>query len=326
MEIYDCGRTKSVSLPISVIILTYNDEKLIEDCLKSVYGWTESVFIVDSFSTDSTLEVVKKYASNIYQNRFENYSTQRNWALETLPINAEWVLNLDSDHRVSTELRNEIFKVFSQGIDENVKGFLISRKTIFMCRWIKYGGHYPVYQANLFRKGYGFCEQRLYDQHFVVKGKVKSLNNSVIDITTDSLNKFIEKHNRWTTLEAIELLNSSHKDKKLRVKPHFWGNLLERKRFSKTIYYKLPLLFRAFFYSIYRYFFRLGFLDGKEGLIYHFLQGFWFRFLVDSKIYEIQKKATAENRNVNDVIYEMYGIEVGNGEKEEGKRLEIYRD
>jgi len=307
MEIYDdCCQKAMKKLPISVIILTYNEELNIEDCLKSVYGWVEDIFIVDSFSTDRTLEIARKYTDKIYQHPFENYAKQRNWAIQNLPIKTDWILNLDADHRVEENLRDELIDLFSNPINESIKGFLITRKTIFMGRWIRYGGHYPVYHAVLFRKNFGKCEERLYDQHFLVKGDLIKLRGAIVDIISDSLTKFVERHNKWATLEAIEQLLGSGGE----IEANIRGNPIERRRAMRNFYNRMPLFFRAFAYFIYRYFFRFGFLDGKEGLIFHFLQGFWYRFLVDAKIYEIEKKARKEGKKITEVIYELYGIKI----------------
>jgi glycosyltransferase involved in cell wall biosynthesis len=274
-----------MKLPITVIILTYNEEKNIEECLKSIHGFFEEIFIVDSFSTDKTIEIAKKYTDKIYQHEFENYSSQRNWALNNLPIRTEWVLNLDADHRVTKELIDELKEIFSKGLEKNFNGFLISRKTIFMGKWIKYGGHYPVYHAILFRKNSGRCEKRLYDQHFVVNGKLRKLKGDVIDIVADSIDKFISKHIKWAYLEAKEQMIKREKD----IKPSLFGNPIQKRRFFREIYNKFPLFIRPFLYFIYRYFLRFGFLDGIEGLIFHFLHALWYRFIVDVKIYELKK-------------------------------------
>lgn len=278
-----------MTLPVSVIILTYNEEKNIEACLESLQGWVDEIFVVDSDSSDNTLEIAKKYTDKIFENPFDNYSQQRNWALGNLPLKTEWVMNIDADHRITPELRDEMIGLFEKGIDIEIKGFLASRRTIFMGRWIRHGGHYPVYHAFLFRKGYGSCEEKLYDQHFIVEGKTKTLSDDIIDIISDSLDKFIERHNRWATLEAMQINSlDGNSGKVISANPS--GHEIEKRRHLREKYYSYPLFFRVFFYYIYRYFLKLGFLDGREGLIFHFLQGFWFRFLVDAKIYEIREK------------------------------------
>ena len=158
-----------------------------------------------------------------------------------------------------------------------------------MNKWIKYGGHYPAYHSPLFRINHGYCEEKLYDQHFVVKGNIIKLNSSIIDIITDSLSNFISRHNRWSNLEAEEITKIILNENNI-IKSQLFGNPIQRKRYYKNIYYKFPIFVRSFLYLFYRYFIRFGFLDGKEGLIFHFLQGFWFRFLIDAKIYELKKR------------------------------------
>jgi glycosyltransferase involved in cell wall biosynthesis len=289
MEIYDCSGTKNMKLPISVIILTYNEEKNIEDCLRSVYGWVDEIFIVDSFSTDETLDTASKYTDKVYQHPFENYAAQRNWAQDNLFIKNEWVFHLDADERATPELFEELKRVFSASL-ESINGFLTSRRTVFMGKWIKHGGHYPAYHLRIFKKKSGRCEDRLYDQHFYVNGEVKTLKGDIIDTITSDLGSWIVRHNKWATQEALEFMNRdkdySAGNKGYVIKGDRKGNPVEQRRWLRERYYRLPLFIRPFLYFLYRYFFRFGFLDGKEGLIFHFLQGFWYRFLVDAFIYE----------------------------------------
>ena len=200
---------------------------------------------------------------------------------------------MDADHRMTPELANEIQQLFSQNIPLATNGFLISRRTIFLGKWMKYGGHYPVYHAILFRKGFGHCEDKLYDQHFVVEGQCETFKSDMIDTLTDSLFSFTERHNRWSTLEAEDqFYKYSTENKKDLVQAKAMGNAQQRRRYAKSMYEKFPLFVRPFIYFFIRYFIKLGFLDGKKGLVFHFLQGFWFRFLIDAKIYEMRKRNT----------------------------------
>lgn len=275
-----------MKLPLSVIILTYNEEKNIERCLNSVHGWVNEIFIVDSFSTDRTLEIAKKYTDKIYQHEFINYSEQRNWAQKNLPVKNEWIFHLDADEWVSDELKEELFEIFKKNEFQKYDGFMISRKTIFYGRWIKHGGHFPRYHLRIFKKNKGRCEKREYDQHFIVEGKIKVLRGSIINDLTQEISEFVKKHLRWAEFEAKSMLKSETGE----IKPSLKGNPIERMRwFRKNIYGRLPLFVRPFLYFFYRYFIKLGFLDGIEGLIFHFLQGFWYRFMVDVKIWEMKK-------------------------------------
>ncbi len=270
-------------LPISVVVLTYNEEKNIENCLKSVADWVEDIFVVDSYSEDKTIEIASKYTSHVVQRSFVNYSEQRNWSLENLPIQTEWIFNLDADHRVTDRLRDDLIKLFISGKQKSICGVLVSRKVFFMNRWIKHGGIYPTYHAPLFKKGYGYCEKKLYDQHFIVRGAIELLDGDIIDIVSDSLERFTERHNKWSSLEASYQLN--------RVDREFsFDDERKKRRILRNAYFNAPLFLRVFVYFVYRYIFRFGFLDGKEGLIFHFLQCFWYRLLVDAKIYEYRHR------------------------------------
>ena len=284
-----------MKIPITVIILTFNEEKNITDCLNSIYGLVDEIIIIDSYSTDKTIEIVKEYDLQYHQHPFLNYSAQRNWAFDNVPIKHNWILNIDADHRLTEELASELKLLFEDDIDLSINGFLASRKTIFMGKWIKYGGHYPTYHAILFRKGYGYCEERLYDQHFKVEGIVKKLKGDVIDLITESLTSFTLRHNKWSDLEALEQFSGTLNNNSKLIKGSLNGNPIQKRRFFKNIYDNFPLFVRPLVYFFVRYFLRLGFLDGKRGLIFHFLQCFWFRFLIDAKLYELKKNASEKH-------------------------------
>lgn len=282
-------------LPITAIVLTFNEQKNIFDCLLSLQNLTDDIVIVDSGSSDKTLEIAKDFDVKIYIHPFENYSKQRNWALNNVQLNNEWIINVDADHRIMDEMVRELQEHFNKGIPNDINGFLASRRTMFLNKWIKYGGHFPVYHGMIFRRGFGQCEAKEYDQHFLIEGKTLVLESNMIDIITDSITNFTARHNNWATLEAqdaLQLLNNINYIKV--VKPNRKGNLMEQRRYQRLKYYSYPLFTRSFIYFIYRFFYKKGFLDGKEGLVFHILQGFWFRFLVDAKIYELKNAKRAE--------------------------------
>lgn len=276
-------------LPITAIILTYNEEKNIKDCLDSIYGFVDEIYVVDSYSTDGTLDIVKAYHDvKVVHHAFENYSKQRNWAFENLAIRNDFIFNMDADHRAMPQLIDELKLTFRKGIPADINGFMASRRTMFMGKWIKKGGHYPVYHAIIFRKGNGMCEVKNYDQHFIIHGEAMVLQSNVIDIITESITTFTSRHNTWATLEAEEAYSYQKGLETGRVKALKDGNPMEIRRYQRMKYYSYPIFLRVFLYFGYRYFLKGGFLEGKEGLIFHFLQGFWFRFLVDAKIYELK--------------------------------------
>lgn len=281
-------------LPISVIILAYNEEKNMEDCLKSVYTWTDEIFVVDSGSTDKTLEIAKEFTDKIYQHAFENFAQQRNWAQDNLPIKNEWVFHLDADEMISQEMAAELQKIFSTDI--NADGFMAPRRTVFRGRWIKHGGHYPVYHLRLFRKNKGRSEQRLYDQNYIVTGEVLGIGGDIINVINPDLDLWKERHKKWANLEAREILFNKDRIMNIRLR----GNPIEMRNWLRyKIYYRMPLFVRPFIYFFYRYILKGGFLDGRQGLIFHFWQGFWYRFLVDLKIYKLRKYGNLKNKCVS---------------------------
>lgn len=272
-------------MPLSVIVLTYNEESNLPACLESVRPLGVRVFVVDSGSTDRTIEIARGHGAVVAEHQFENYAAQRNWAQNRLPWPSEWVLHLDADERLTPELVREIQDVLKSP-PEDVDGFLAKRKTVFMGRWIRHGGHYPVYHLRLFRRAKGRCENRLYDQHFLVNGATRFLEQDFIDVVASGLRTWTLRHARWAEQEAIEMRAASH-EQEGQVKANLFGGPIARRRWLRNcLYSRCPLFVRPLAYWLYRYVFRLGFLDGKEGLVFHFLQGFWFRFLVDSIVFE----------------------------------------
>ena len=275
--------------PLSVVILTYNEEVNLPDSLESLKGLDCEIFVVDSGSTDRTVQIAQAAGAKAVDHPFHNYADQRNWAQRNLPIRSDWVLHLDADERLTPDLVEEINHAVSHPPD-GVDGFLLRKRTIFMGRWIKHGGHYPSYHLRLFRRDKGYCEDRLYDQHFLVEGGVQTLKQDYLDVLTPDLSTWTVRHVRWAGLEATQMMNDHKREN--RVRPSLSGNPIERRRWwRESLYARFPLFARAFLYWIYRYFIRLGFLDCKEGLIFHFLQGCWYRFLVDAKLYELRRKS-----------------------------------
>ena len=271
---------------LTIVFLSFNEEKNLPEAIESVKGISADLFAVDSFSTDSTLEILIEAKIPFVQHEFINYAAQRNWAQSQ--IKTPWVLHIDADERLTPEFRYWFEHSFPK-LSEQYDGFLFSRRTVFMNRWIRHGGHYPNFHLRLFKKNAVKCEEKAYDQHFVdiVNGKYLTVKNAdIINIVSESLTAFTAQHNKWATSEATEIVLSQTQSTEL-VQPKFFGTPIERRRWLKSnVFMKTPLFLRPLAYFLYRYFFRLGFLDGKPGLIFHLLQGFWFRFLVDAKVYE----------------------------------------
>ena len=275
-------------LPVCVIVLTLNEESNIADCLESV-SWARQVFVVDSGSTDRTIEIARQFTSNIVEHPFENYSKQRNWAIANLDVSEDWMFQIDADERVSPQLEKKLRAFFAGDEYTEVQGVLVRRRVEFLGRPIVHGGIYPTYHCRLFRKGVGYCEDRDYDQHFKVDGKTVQDAADLVEITASSLSEWTARHNRWARMEAQHLAidNQTHRANSRQVQPSRWANSIERRRWLRaSLYERSPIVLRAFLYFFVRYFLRLGFLDGVPGLIYHVLHGFWFRFDTDSLLYE----------------------------------------
>jgi glycosyltransferase involved in cell wall biosynthesis len=276
----------TTKLPLSVVILSFNDETLIRPALLSVADWVDEVFVVDSGSTDRTVDIARQFTEKIVVHPFENYAAQRNWAQQALPITHYWVFHIDADERVTPELRAALEQFFASD-QAYVAGILVARRTVFMGRWIRHGGHYPVYHMRIFRRHKGYCEDRLYDQHFVVDGPVIKVKGDLIDTIGVNLDGWMNRHLRWANLEMQQQLAAQRDDTDAQVLPSLNGSPIQKRRWLRAnLYNRQRLFWRVFAYFGYRYIIRLGFLDGTQGLIFHWLQGFWFRFYIDAKIWE----------------------------------------
>lgn len=274
-----------MKISVSVVILTYNEERNISQALNSVCGWAQ-VFILDSLSKDRTIEIAKRFDCVVFEHPFENYAKQRNFALDHLPIQTEWVLFLDADEWLPADIKEEISNLIHGNPEEN--GFYIKWRFIWMGKWIKHG-YYPTWILRLFRYKKARCENRGVNEHLVVDGKIGYLKCDFIHEDHKDVTEWISKHNRYATMEAMEL-NKMNEDAKY-IDSRFWGTQTQRKRWLRyRIFNNLPPLLRPFLYFFYRYIVRGGFLDGKDGFIYHFLQGLWWYLLIDIKYLELKKK------------------------------------
>jgi glycosyltransferase involved in cell wall biosynthesis len=267
---------------ISVIILSFNSERTIAETIRSAAQVSDDIHVVDSFSTDRTLQILTELQAHTVQHEFDNYGAQRNWAIANLPLKYDWELHLDADERLDEVLIKKL-QDLKDNFPPNIHGYFIPRLVHFMGRPIRYGGMFPIWHLRLFRHGWGRCEDRHYDQHFYVDGPTARLNGIMIDDICMSLSDWVNRHNRWSDAEIREFCQG---DMAGRIEGKLGGTPVQQKRYFRDIYNRLPLFVRPFVLFIYRYFFRLGFLSGIEGLIFFILQTFWFRFLIDAKLYE----------------------------------------
>jgi glycosyltransferase involved in cell wall biosynthesis len=265
----------------TVILLSFNSEDTLGATLLSAQRVSDEIFVVDSFSTDGTVKIARTSGATVVEHAFEHYGAQRNWAIDNLPISRPWQLHLDADEWMDDEL---VAAILALPEEPEHAGYFLPRYLRFLGRVLRHGGMSPTWHLRLFRSGVGRCEDRKYDQHFLLlSGSSGKLHGAMIDDIRMPLTEWTARHNRWADGEVAEL--DSHETSG-RLKPDARGNPAERKRYLRQKYNRMPLFVRPFALFLYRYFFRLGFLDGTEGLIFWVLQTFWFRFLVDAKIWE----------------------------------------
>lgn len=272
---------------VAVIILTLNEQRNLPGALDSVRGWADGIYVLDSYSDDATVSVAEDYGCHVEQREFTTYSDQRDYALDNLPVDADWALFLDADERVSDELKRSIFQQISG--EPDVDGYLIKRKFLWMGTWIKHG-YYPIWLLRLVRPEKAHYPEQLIDEHPEVEGDVGRLEGDLIHDDQRGVGHWIDKHNEYARLEAKKLLQSeAERDRKDKIS-HSDLYLQFKQWLEDNVWYKLPLFTRPFALFTYRYILRGGFLDGKEALSYHFLHSLWYRFLVDLKYREMKKE------------------------------------
>ena len=270
----------------AVILLSFNSEETLGATIKSALEVSDAVYVVDSYSQDGTVALATSLGATVVQHPFEHYGAQRNWAIDNLPILEPWQLHLDADECMDSEL---VAAIRALPDETEHSGYFIARYFRFLGRMFRHGGMSPTWHLRLFRTGVGRCEDRRYDQHFLVmSGTTGRLAGAMVDDIRMSLTEWTTRHNRWADGEVAEI-DTQITGGRLHPNPH--GNPAERKRFLRERYNRMPLFVRPFALFIYRYIFRLGVLDGTEGLIFWVLQTFWFRFLVDAKLWEKRRAA-----------------------------------
>ena len=268
----------------TVIILTKNEETDIERCIRSVEGWVKRIVIVDSGSTDRTVEIAERLGVEIVRHEpFVDYGRQFNWAIDNLRIKTTWVFRLDADEVITLELRKELEKELEHHATDDVSGFMMRYKVEFMGKYLMHGGFYPFQKITIFKYGKGRFEERAMGEHIVLsEGRCVYLKNDAIHHTLKTLDLYINKHNWYATREVQDYFDvrSGRENALLDGQPE------KAKKLRDGLYYRLPMFLRAKLFFWYRYYLRLGFLDGTPGYIFAFMQAYWYRTLVDAKIYE----------------------------------------
>lgn len=297
-------------LDLSVIILTYNEEIHIRRCLENVCKIAQNIYVIDSYSTDKTIEIAKEFPNvTILQHEWpNNHGIQFNWGLEHANISSKWILRLDADEYLSDELKIRLENEL-ESLSEDIAAIEMRRKLVFMGRTIK-GGSGKNYFTRIFRYGKGKSETKRMDEHIVVSGgQTVRWDEIFFDDNLNDLAWWTNKHNGYSIREAADLLDAEYHLSDS-ISDGFLGNDAASARQKKSIYSKMPLFFRSFAYFIYRYFVRGGFLEGKEGFIWCFLQGWWYRTLVDAKIFEIKKKSGGSPEAIKQILAIEYGIKL----------------
>lgn len=263
--------------PVSVLILTYNEELNLPDCLASATELSDDVHVVDSFSTDQTVEIAEHRGTHVVQHAFAYPAQQKNWALDNLPFKYEWLLVLDADERVPEYLRAEIADVV-RADGHGKDGFWMRYRLMFYGKWIRHCGWYPTWILRLVRRGKVQWEDRPVDEHAVVAGDVGRLRHDIIHESLRDMDFWIAKHNVYSSHNA-RIYSSSGGAPADGITASWLGNQAERKRFIKQhIWPHLPG--RAFFFFLYMYFFRLGFLDGRHGFHFCVMHAIFQQFVV----------------------------------------------
>lgn len=296
---------------LAVVILTFNEEIHIARCLDNVQSVAKEIFIIDSFSTDRTLEIASTYPNvTILQNKWENnYAKQFNWGLEHAPITASWVMRLDADEYLTPELV-EAMRCRLPQLPADVTGIQLPLRRVFLGRTIRRGMP-KVLLLRIFRRGVGRSEVRLMDEHIQLsEGHSEVWQEEFADDNLNDLSWWTQKHVGYAIREAVDLLDieynltgvgASDEDKQI-------GAQAQSKRMKKHKYATLPLFWRSTAYFLYRYVARLGFLEGKEGFLWHFLQGWWYRTLVDAKVLEIKRATGGDPDRIRHHLQSHYHI------------------
>lgn len=281
-------------LPVSVLIPAKNEEANLPACLESV-ARADQVFVVDSQSTDRSIEISERYGANVVQFHFNGrWPKKKNWSLENLPFRNEWVLIVDCDERITPELWDEIAAAIQ---NPDYEGYYLNRRVFFLGQWIRYGGKYPDWNLRLFRHAKGRYENLHTEEirntgdnevheHVVMSGKVGYLKNDMLHIDFRDIFHWLERHNRYSNWEARVYYNLlTGMGEGGTIGANLFGDSVQRKRFLKRIWVRLP--FKPTIRFILSYFIRLGFLDGKAGYIYARLLS-QYEYQIGVKLYELQ--------------------------------------
>ncbi|ARJ49515.1 glycosyltransferase family 2 protein [Candidatus Pelagibacter sp. RS40] len=270
---------------ITAIILTYNEEKHIKRCILSIKKFVKNIIIIDSFSTDQTLEIAKKFKVKIYKHKFINQAKQINWALKKIKFQTSWILRIDADEYLTKELKKEV-KTHINTLNSNYDGISFNRVIKFLNKEIYYGGTSPHKTLRIWKNKKGKCENVWMDEQIIVKGKVFHLNQNLIDENLNDLKWWKLKHRNYAKREAISFLYNKKNKNKSKFEKKL-NNVRKSKHLKEKIYYKFPIFVRPLLFFLYSLIFKLGIVTGWQGLVFYYYQTLWFRLLVDINIFKL---------------------------------------
>ena len=297
-------------LSISVVILTFNEELHIRRCLENAFRVAKDVFVIDCFSKDRTVEIAKECGATVLQHEYVNQAQQFQWAMDNCDIKTEWTLRMDADEYLTDELIEEMQSKLPS-LPQDVTGCNLPLRVVFMGKMLKYGLHHQVQILRLWRTGSVYMEQRWMDERCVLKdGTVITLKNSFVDHNLKGLGEFTIKHNGYSNREAFMEIN-----RKYNLVEDGQSTELKGRNSQKSGYYQLPRFFRASMYFFVRYIVFLGFLDGIRGFVWLTLQAYWYRFLVDAKLLEMEKRLGKEpsKEQVVEYVQQYLNIKIDSG-------------
>jgi glycosyltransferase involved in cell wall biosynthesis len=282
-------------IPISVLIPAKDEEKNLPACLESV-ARADEIFVVDSQSSDRSVAICESYGANVVQFHFNGrWPKKKNWSLDNLPFRNEWVLIVDCDERITPELWDEIEQAIQ---NPEYAGYYLNRRVFFLGKWIRYGGKYPDWNLRLFKHEKGRYENLKTEdipntgdnevhEHVILQGQVGYLKYDMLHIDFRDIYHWLERHNRYSNWEARVYYNLlTGNDESETIGANLFGDAVQRKRFLKKIWVRLP--FKPLLRFILFYIIQLGFLDGKPGYIYGRLLS-QYEYQIGVKLYELMK-------------------------------------
>lgn len=280
-------------VPVTVLLATRDEEANLGSTLEAISSWVEQIVVLDSESRDRTVEIARQHGAEVVTLAYEHGRIIPwifQWALDHREIRNDWILILEADQRVSDGLRREIARVVTDASERHA-GFYLRRRQIFRGKPIRFGGYGGKRLLKLFRKGAGELDPVEQDTRVYVRGSVGTLRAPLIEWNRkeDEILFYLEKHLRYAEAFAREEHRRRIEALAFKGGARLFGTPDERVLWQKRAWYRMPLFVRPFLYFFWRYFVLLGFLDGARGSLFHFLQAFWFRLIVDVRLAELRR-------------------------------------